>query len=86
MLNTTTTCDSPPRMCPTSATDRVAIRCTTLAELISSPTSRKNGIASSASESSPSNTFWMIAVCDTSVKVAPISTPASSANGTGTPT
>ncbi len=31
---------------------------TRLAELISSPTSRKNGMASSASESIPSNIFW----------------------------
>ena len=46
---TVTTCDSPPRTCPTSAMDRLAMRMTTLAELISSPTSRKNGMASSAS-------------------------------------
>jgi hypothetical protein len=57
MLNTVTTCESPPRMCPTSASDRLATRITTFDELISSPTSRKNGIASSASVSTPSNTF-----------------------------
>ena len=85
MLNTVTTCDRPPRMWPTSASDRLVMRCTTLAELISSPTSRKNGIASSASESMPSNIFWMIAGSDTSVNVAPISTPAISENATGTP-
>src|SRR5229473_5413651 len=36
MLKTTTTCDSPPRICPTSDNDRLAIRTTTLAELMSS--------------------------------------------------
>src|SRR5437660_12681592 len=59
--NTTTTCDSPPLMCPTSDKDRLAIRTTTLAELMSSPTSRKDGIASSASESTLSKTVWIIA-------------------------
>ena len=85
MLKTTTTCDSPPLICPTSDSDRLAIRTTTLAELINSPTSRKNGIASSASESTPSNIFWMIAASETSVSSAPMKTPASSENGTGTP-
>src|SRR6185369_16594424 len=56
MLKTTTTCDSPPLMCPTSDSDKLAIRTTTFAELMSSPTRRKNGIASNASESTPSNT------------------------------
>jgi hypothetical protein len=56
-----------------------------LAELISSPTSRKNGIASSASLSMPSNIFWMIAGSDTSVHSAPTITPARSENATGTP-
>src|SRR4051794_32113786 len=83
--NTTTTCDNPPLMCPTSDSDRLAIRTTTLAELINSPTSRKNGIASSASESTPSNTFWMIAASETSARIAPMNTPANSENGTGTP-
>ena len=50
MLKTTTTCDSPPLICPTSDTDKLAILTTTFAELMSSPTNRKNGIASSASE------------------------------------
>ena len=85
MLNTVTTCDRPPRMWPTSASDRLVIRLTTLAELISSPTSRKNGIASSASESMPSNTFWISAGNVTSVKAAPMKTPAISENATGTP-
>ena len=57
MLNTVTTCDRPPRICPTSASDRFATRTTTFAELISSPTKRKNGIANNASESTPSNIF-----------------------------
>ena len=35
--------------------DSSAMRMTTLAEVISSPTSRKNGIAISASESTPLN-------------------------------
>src|SRR3954467_5605205 len=85
MLKTTTTCDSPPLMWPTSDSDRLATRTTTLAELISSPTSRKNGIASSASESTPSNTFWTMAASDTSARIAPTNTPAISENGTGTP-
>ena len=85
MLNTTTTCDSPPLMWPTSDTDRLAMRTTTLAELMSSPTSRKNGIASSASEFTPSKTFWMMAARETSDSSAPTNTPASSENGTGTP-
>jgi hypothetical protein len=57
MLNTVTTWDRPPRMWPTKAMERLATRTTTLAELISSPTRRKNGIASNASLSTPSNTF-----------------------------
>src|ERR1700681_2746870 len=85
MLKTTTTCDSPPLMCPTSDNDKLAIRTTTLAELMSSPTSRKNGMASSASESMPSKIFWTIAASDTSVSAAPTKTPAISENGTGTP-
>ncbi len=57
MLKTVTTWDSPPRICPTRVSDRFATRCTTLVELISSPTSKKNGMASSASLSIPSNIF-----------------------------
>src|ERR1700742_5324172 len=85
MLKTTTTCDNPPLICPTSDNDRLAIRTTTFAELMSSPSSRKNGIASSASESTPSKIFWMIAASDTSDSSAPMKTPAISENGTGTP-
>src|SRR5215471_5418595 len=85
MLNTVTTCERPPRICPTSAIDRLASRTTTLAELISSPTSRKNGMASSASESTPSNIFCTTAASETSLSHAPTNTPAISENGTGTP-
>src|SRR3954447_4227283 len=85
MLKTTTTCESPPLMWPTSESDRLAIRTTTFAELMSSPTSRKKGIASSASESTPSKIFWMMAASETSVSSAPTNTPAISENGTGTP-
>src|SRR5882672_3450048 len=85
MLKTTTTCDSPPLICPTSDTERLAILTTTLAELMSSPTSRKNGIASSASESTPSKIFWMMAASETSARKAPTNTQASSETGTGTP-
>src|SRR5262249_32535260 len=85
MLKTVTTWDRPPRMCPTSASDRLATRMTTLEELISSPTRRKNGIASKASESTPATTFWTSAASETSAKTAPTNTPANSANGTGTP-
>src|ERR1700724_232070 len=85
MLKTTTTCDNPPRIWPTSDSERFAIRTTTLAELMSSPTRRKNGIASSASESTPSKIFWTIAASETSARYAPTNTPASSENGTGTP-
>src|SRR6266850_5541249 len=85
MLKTVTTWDRPPRICPTNASERLATRWTTLEELINSPTRRKNGIASNASVSTPSNTFWTTAASETSVKSAPTNTPAKSANGTGTP-
>src|ERR1700724_828364 len=85
LLKTTAPCDSPPLMCQTSDSDRLAIRTTTLAELMSSPTRRKNGIASSASESTPSKIFWTIAASEQSDRIAPTNTPASSENGTGTP-
>ena len=86
MLNTVTTCARPPRIWPTSVqrqVDRSAA--TTLAELISSPTSRKNGMASSASESMPSNIFCMIAAKRDVGEAAPTITPAISENATGTP-
>src|SRR6202011_3675898 len=82
MLKTTTTCDNPPLIWPTSDNDRLAMRTTTLAELMSSPTKRKNGIASSASESTPSKIFCTIAASDTSARYAPTKTPPNSENGT----
>ena len=85
MLNTVTTWERPPRTWPTKASERLTTRTTTLAELISSPTRRKNGMASNASASIPSNIFWMIAMCETCVNEAPTRTPAINANGTGTP-
>ena len=42
-------------------------------------------MASSASESTPSNIFCTIAAKVTSVKAVPITTPAVSENATGTP-
>lgn len=42
-------------------------------------------MASSASESTPSKIFWMIAASETSDRIAPMKTPAISENGTGTP-
>ena len=85
MLNTVTTCASPPRTWPTSACDRLAIRTTTLAEVISSPTSRKNGTAINGSASMPLNSWAMIEGRLTGVKRVPITTPAISENATGTP-
>ena len=55
MLNRVTTWASPPRRCPTSVCDKRIMRWTTSDEAISSPTRRKNGTASSASESIPWN-------------------------------
>ncbi len=55
MLNSVTTWARPPRRCPIIACDRSIIRPTTLAEVINSPTNKKNGTASSASESMPLN-------------------------------
>src|ERR1700735_3112388 len=53
MLKTVVTWASPPRMWPTSACDNSAMRTTTFADVISSPTRRKNGIAIKASEPTP---------------------------------
>src|SRR5207253_1719149 len=49
----------------------------------SSPTSRKNGIASRATTSTPSKTFCTIAASDTSISVAPMNAPASRGEGHG---
>ena len=82
---TVVTCASPPRMCPTSACDSSAIRITTLAEVINSPTSRKNGIAIRASESIPLNNWATIDCMVMGVNIVPTRTPANSENATGTP-
>jgi hypothetical protein len=56
-----------------------------LAEDISSPTSRKNGMASSASESMPWNIWPIIERKLTGVNAVASSTPAMMAKTTGTP-
>ena len=53
MLNSVTTCARPPRRWPTSVCDMRIMRVATSDEAISSPTRRKNGTASSVSESMP---------------------------------
>ena len=61
------------------------MRRVTSAEVISSPTSRKNGTASSASTSRPTNSWPTIESRLTGVSMVAVNTPAISANGTGTP-
>ncbi len=61
------------------------MRWVTLAEVISSPTSRKNGTASSVSESMPWNICPTIDCRLIWVKEVAMITPAISANATGTP-
>jgi hypothetical protein len=85
MLKTVTTCASPPRTWPTNACDRSAIRTTILAEVINSPTSRKNGTAINGSASMPLNSWAMIEGKLTGVNRVPITTPAISEKATGTP-
>ena len=85
MLNSVTTCARPPRRCPTSVCDSRIIRCTTSDDAISSPTSRKNGTASSVSESMPWKSWPTIDCRLTGVKAVATNTPAISANDTGTP-
>jgi hypothetical protein len=85
MLNTVVTCASPPRTWPTRACDNSAMRITTLADVINWPTSRKNGIAISASESMPLNSCPTMDCSVTGVNTVPTITPAISANATGTP-
>ncbi len=49
-------------MCPTSDSESLITRCTTLAELISSPTQQEEGDGEEAPrKSTPSNIFWTIA-------------------------
>ncbi len=83
--NTVVTCARPPRMWPTRACDSSAMRMTTLAEVISSPTSRKKGIAISASASTPLKSWAIIDCMVMGVKMVPTRTPAISAKATGTP-
>jgi hypothetical protein len=60
MLNSVTTCARPPRRWPTSVCDSRIMRVATSEDAISSPTSRKNGTASSVSESMPWNSCPII--------------------------
>ena len=61
------------------------MRIVTLAEVIRSPTSRKNGTASSASTSMPLNSCVIIEASLTGVNAVTTSTEAMSAKATGTP-
>ena len=85
MLNSVTTCASPPRRCPTIVCARRIMRWVTSAEVISSPTSRKNGTASRVSESMPWNIWPTIDCMLIGVRRSATSTPAISAKATGTP-
>src|SRR5258708_8504315 len=85
MLNSVTTCARPPRIWPISACDKAIIRPTTLAEVISSPTNRKNGTAKSASESMPLKSWPIMEGRLTGVSIVATSTPAVMLNTTGTP-
>ncbi len=85
MLKTVVTCASPPRMWPTRACDSSAMRMTTFADVISSPTRRKKGIAINASESTPLNACPTIDCNEIGVSIVPTMTPAISENATGTP-
>ena len=85
MLNSVTTWARPPRRWPTSVCDSRIIRCATSDEAISSPTRRKNGTASSVSESMPWNSWPIIDCMLIGVNAVATSTPAISANETGTP-
>ncbi len=85
MLNNVTTCARPPRRWPIIACERVIIRSTTLAEVISSPTSKKKGTASNASESTPLNNWPIIEGRLIGVSIVATSTPAVRLKATGTP-
>ena len=85
MLKRVTTWARPPRRCPTSVWDSRIIRLVTSAEVISSPTSRKNGTARSVSESMPWKSWPIIEGKLTGVKAVATSTPAIRAKATGTP-
>ena len=85
MLNKVTTWASPLRKWPTMVCDSAIMRTVTFAEVISSPTSRKNGTASSASESTPLKSCPMIEGRPIGVNTVTASTPAIRAKATGTP-
>ena len=85
MLNRVTTCASPPRKCPTIVWAKRIMRLVTSAEVISSPTSKKNGTASRISESMPWNICPTLDCMLIGVKLQATKTPAISANATGTP-
>ena len=53
MLATIATCESPPRMCPTSAAANARSRRVIPPVFINSPARKKNGIARNANESMP---------------------------------
>ncbi len=83
--NSVTTCASPPRKWPTMVCARRIIRLVTSAEVINSPTSRKNGTASRISESMPWNICPIIDCMLIGVSMQATRTPAIRANATGTP-
>src|ERR1043165_3893875 len=85
MLKSVTTCARPPRRCPIIAWLRFIMRPTTLAEVMSSPTSRKNGTARSASESMPLKSCAIIEGKLIGVSAVATRTPAIRLNATGTP-
>ena len=83
--NTVVTCAKPPRTWPTRAWLSSAMRMTTLADVINSPTSRKNGMAIRASESMPLNNWPIMDWKVIGTIAVPTSTPAIRLNATGTP-
>ena len=85
MLNRVTTCARPPRICPTKVCASRIMRLVTSADVISSPTRRKNGTASRISESTPWNICPIIDCMLIGVRLHATSTPAISAKATGTP-
>ena len=85
MLNNVTTCARPPRQWPTMVCDSAIMRLVTFADVIKSPTRRKNGTASSASRSMPLKSCAIIDASLTGVNAVTTRTAAMSANATGTP-
>ena len=85
MLKIVTTCARPPRRCPTSVCDSRIMRAVTLADVIRSPTSRKNGTAISASTSMPLKICAIIEAWLIGVNAVTSSTEPISAKATGTP-